>query len=65
MFLVMLTKDLVGKKYHAGTILQKLAKLLGGKGGGRPDMAQGGATDIAGLNEIDKNIKSILPKILT
>ena len=38
--LAMVTKDLVGK-VKAGDILGQVAALLGGKGGGRPDMAQG------------------------
>ncbi len=43
--IVSVTKDLV-PVFHAGKLMQELAKLLGGKGGGRPDMAQGGGTDI-------------------
>jgi alanyl-tRNA synthetase len=43
----MVTKDLVGK-VKAGDILGQVAALLGGKGGGRPDMAQGsGGSDAA------------------
>jgi alanyl-tRNA synthetase len=30
-------------------LLQRAAQAVGGKGGGRPDMAQGGGTDPAGL----------------
>jgi alanyl-tRNA synthetase len=47
--IVSVTKDLVDR-FHAGKLMQELAKLLGGKGGGRPDMAQGGGTDIAQLD---------------
>lgn len=42
------TKDLL-PKYHAGNLMRDLTAKLGGKGGGRPDMAQGGASDLAGL----------------
>ena len=42
----MVTKDLVGK-VHAGKLLGEVAAVLGGKGGGRPDMAQGGGKDAA------------------
>ncbi len=38
------TKDLIGK-FHAGDILKEVAKEMGGKGGGRPDFAQGAAPD--------------------
>ncbi|SMM97856.1 Alanyl-tRNA synthetase [uncultured Candidatus Thioglobus sp.] len=37
------TKDLTDK-YQAGKILNHVATQVGGKGGGRPDMAQGGGT---------------------
>jgi alanyl-tRNA synthetase len=39
--LVAVTGDLVGR-LHAGRIIQELAPLVGGKGGGRPDLAQAG-----------------------
>jgi len=37
------TKDLV-KKYQAGEIIKPIATLVGGSGGGRPDLAQAGGT---------------------
>jgi alanyl-tRNA synthetase len=41
-FLVtVVSKDLTGG-YHAGKIIKRIAKALGGDGGGRPDMAQAG-----------------------
>lgn len=39
------TKDLTAN-YKAGEIVGKLAAVVGGKGGGRPDLAQAGGTDI-------------------
>ncbi|HEU4731164.1 MAG TPA: alanine--tRNA ligase [Kofleriaceae bacterium] len=42
----MVTKDLVGK-VQAGKLLGDIAGLLGGRAGGRPDMAQGGGKDAA------------------
>ncbi|MBN2438420.1 MAG: alanine--tRNA ligase [Deltaproteobacteria bacterium] len=41
MLLCLVTKDLTDR-YHAGKIIQSIAPLVGGKGGGRPDMAQAG-----------------------
>ncbi len=41
LLLVAVTKDLK-ERYHAGEIISELAKVVGGKGGGRPDMAQAG-----------------------
>ena len=40
----MVTKDLVGK-LSAGKLLGEIAPVLGGRAGGRPDMAQGGGKD--------------------
>jgi len=42
------TKDLVAK-VKAGDLVKDLAAQLGGKGGGRPDFAQGGGTDASAL----------------
>jgi alanyl-tRNA synthetase len=40
-----LTQDLVGRKLHAGNWLKQVAPVVGGGGGGRPDMAQAGGKD--------------------
>jgi alanyl-tRNA synthetase len=42
------TADLMGK-VKAGDLVNHVAQQVGGKGGGRPDMAQAGGTDPAGL----------------
>ncbi|MBI3777587.1 MAG: alanine--tRNA ligase [Gammaproteobacteria bacterium] len=42
------TKDLAGR-LHAGELVNQVAAGVGGKGGGRPDMAQAGGTNPAGL----------------
>ncbi|OBU06396.1 alanine--tRNA ligase [Morganella psychrotolerans] len=42
------TKDLTGK-VKAGDLVAFIAEQIGGKGGGRPDMAQAGGTDTAAL----------------
>ncbi|HXI41489.1 MAG TPA: DHHA1 domain-containing protein, partial [Bryobacteraceae bacterium] len=42
------TKDLTGK-VHAGKLVGAIAQAVGGKGGGRPDMAEGGGKDAAAL----------------
>ena len=43
------TKDLTGR-VKAGDLIRNTAQAVGGKGGGRPDMAQGGGTDVAALD---------------
>ncbi len=45
----MVSPDLVGK-HHAGKLVGEVAKAVGGKGGGRPDMAQGGGSEPAQLD---------------
>ncbi len=42
--LTMVSKDLTGR-VHAGKLAGELAAMVGGKGGGRPDMAQAGGSD--------------------
>ncbi|HNJ87397.1 MAG TPA: DHHA1 domain-containing protein, partial [Agitococcus sp.] len=36
-------------RFKAGDLVQHISTQLGGKGGGRPDMAQGGGTNVAAL----------------
>jgi alanyl-tRNA synthetase len=47
--IVGVTKDLTGK-VHAGKVVGALAALVGGKGGGRPDLAEAGGSDVAALD---------------
>ena len=44
------TQDITAK-VKAGDLMRVVAEHLGGKGGGRPDMAQGGGSDVAKLDE--------------
>ena len=44
----MVTKDLVGK-VQAGKLLGEIAQQLGGRAGGKPEMAQGGGKDVAAV----------------
>ncbi len=53
------SKDLV-QKYHAGHLMKELAPLVGGTGGGRPDMAQGGGTKPELLKETLQKIFSLI-----
>ena len=41
---------------HAGELVNHVAQQIGGKGGGRPDMAQAGGTDIARLDEALRSV---------
>ncbi len=50
-FVVMATKDAVVRGIHAGNIIREVAKIAGGGGGGRPDMAQAGGKDASKIDE--------------
>jgi alanyl-tRNA synthetase len=45
------TEDLVERGLHAGRLAGQLAKIVGGGGGGRPNMAQAGGRDPSKLDE--------------
>jgi alanyl-tRNA synthetase len=45
------TEDLTRKGLHAGRLIGEVAKVVGGKGGGRPEMAQAGGNDPSKLAE--------------
>ena len=47
--IVGVTKDLTGK-VQAGKIVGTLAGMVGGKGGGRPDLAEAGGSDVSALD---------------
>jgi len=44
------TKDLT-KRFHAGKLIQEVARAVGGSGGGRPDLAQAGGKEPAKLDQ--------------
>ena len=48
--LVAVTEDLK-KRLPAGDLVRSLAKIIGGGGGGRPDLAEAGGKDAARLDE--------------
>ena len=47
-------------KVQAGKIIQTIAPIVGGKGGGKPDNARGGGKDAAKLDEALAKVKSLL-----
>ena len=47
-------------KVQAGKIIQTIAPIVGGKGGGKPDNARGGGKDAAKLDEALARVKSLL-----
>ena len=61
MLLCMVTKDLTGR-FSAGNIIKEIAPLIGGSGGGRPDMAQAGGTKPENLAQAISQLEKILAK---
>ncbi|MGC1486077.1 MAG: alanine--tRNA ligase [Candidatus Acidiferrum sp.] len=57
------TKDLTAK-VHAGKLIQTLAKMVGGSGGGRPDLAEAGGKDTSALKSALSSIPSLLEPLL-
>ena len=49
-FVAMAVKTAVAEGVHCGNIIRELTAMCGGKGGGKPDMAQGGGKDAANID---------------
>ncbi len=58
---VVVTKDLTNR-FHAGHLIQQIALLVGGGGGGRPDMAQAGGTKPEMLDQALKEVYDLVEK---
>ncbi len=57
----MITQDLTNI-YNAGEIVRKISTAAGGKGGGKPEMAQGGTKDIEKLNSVFISLNDFIKK---
>ena len=49
--IAMVTDDAIKKGAHAGNLIKEISGLVGGGGGGRPNMAQAGGKNPAGIDE--------------
>jgi alanyl-tRNA synthetase len=58
------TPDLT-QRISAGAVMERVATLTGGKGGGRADMAQGGGTDVAKLPEVMAQVPAIVAALVS
>ena len=52
------------KKLHAGKIIKKVAELVGGSGGGRPDFAQAGGKDAESVDQALQAVYNIVAELL-
>jgi alanyl-tRNA synthetase len=62
LLLTAVTHDLTGQ-FHAGKIINKLAAIVGGGGGGRPDMAQAGGPNPENLDNAMKAVVDIVAEM--
>jgi alanyl-tRNA synthetase len=58
----MVTKDLKDR-YNAGEIVKNISRIAGGKGGGKPEMAQGGTKDIEKLDNALETLYDIIKQV--
>ena len=58
------SKDLIAKGLKAGNIVKEIAPIVGGGGGGRPDMAQAGGKDASKMAEALETAKDMICKTL-
>ena len=56
----MVTPDLVSKGLHAGDIAKETAQVMGGGGGGRPEIAQAGAKRTDNLDEALRRVRDVV-----
>lgn len=59
-FTVGVSKDLNARKINAGNIVKEVAKLVGGNGGGRPDIASAGGKDLSKVDFALEQAEEIL-----
>ncbi len=57
------TKDLAGKKVHAGKLVGAIAQEVGGRGGGRPDLAEAGGKNTGKLPEALEKVYEIVAEM--
>jgi alanyl-tRNA synthetase len=63
-FVAMASKTAIDKGVHCGKIIKEVAKIAGGGGGGRPDMAQAGGKLPEKLNEAIDNVCAIIETLV-
>ncbi len=62
--IAMATDDAVAKGAHAGNLIKAVAGFVGGGGGGRPNMAQAGGKNPAGIDALLKKAPEVLAEQL-
>ncbi|MGL4850287.1 MAG: alanine--tRNA ligase [Clostridium sp.] len=60
----MSTKDVLGNGVHCGKIIKEVATVVGGGGGGRPDMAQAGGKNPEKINEAIEKAYEVIQSLV-
>ncbi|PZC47545.1 MAG: alanyl-tRNA synthetase [Chloroflexi bacterium] len=63
-FLSMITQDLIDQGLHAGALVKEVARIAGGGGGGRPNMAQAGGKDASKVDDALAAVPSIVERLV-
>ncbi|MEA3424016.1 MAG: alanine--tRNA ligase, partial [Bacillota bacterium] len=63
-FVAMASEGAIKKGLHAGNIVREVAKITGGNGGGRPNMAQAGGKDPSKMNIALEKVQTIAKNML-
>lgn len=59
-FVAMASKDAVKMGVHCGNIIKEITAVAGGRGGGKPDMAQGGGADASKIDDALARVDEIV-----
>ncbi len=62
--LVAAVSDDLSKRVHAGNLIKAIAPMVGGGGGGRPNMAQAGGKDASKLGEALAQARKLIEEAL-
>ena len=63
--LIVRTSSDLAKRVPAGQVIKQLASIIGGRGGGKPDMAEGGGPETQKLSEALEASYKIVERLLT
>ena len=58
------TDDLIGRGVRADVVVREIASVVGGRGGGRPHMAQAGVEDPGRIDEALRMGREVLEKLI-
>ena len=59
-FILSVADNLVSQGYNAGKMLKESAKIAGGGGGGKPNLAQAGAKDRSKIKDVFSKIEELI-----